>query len=236
MGNNILGIIPARGGSKRIPRKNVKLLHGKPLITYTFDVAKKSSVLSRLIVSTDDQEVMAIAKQHGIEVPFIRPAEFATDTATDLHWVSHAVTELRRQGWNADYVVILRPTQPLRKVEDIDKAVNLILEKKLSSVRSLTRVKVHPHWMKTLDGDITKPFIETGKPEEAVRSQDLPPLYHLNGIVDVIDVRNLEGTSLYGQKMGYILIESERAVDIDTEQDFEYLEFVMSRNPEIHKV
>ena len=227
MGQNILGIIPARAGSKRIPRKNVKLLCGKPLITYTFDAATNSSALSRLIVSTDDEEVIALARQHGIDVPFTRPAEFATDTATDFDWITHAVKELQKQGWNADYVVILRPTQPLRTAQDIDEVVKKIIHLGADSVRSLTKVSAHPYWMKKLEGDFALPFIDLGKPDEQLRSQDLPLLFRLNGVVDVIDVRNLQTNSLYGKKMAYMLIEEERAVDIDTEEDFKKAEYLL---------
>lgn len=222
---NILGIIPARKGSKRIPGKNLKLLDGEPLIAHTFKAAKKSDALTRLIVSTNDEEVIRLARQHQIEVPFIRPEEHASDTATDFDWIRHAVDELKKQGWQADCIVILRPTQPLRRPEDIGRAVSKIKELNCDSVRSLTKVKHHPYWMKKLDGSLAVPFLELGHPEEKLRSQDLPELYCLNGVVDVIKVKNLGGNSLYGQRMGYIVIEKERAVDIDTEEDFREAEF-----------
>ncbi len=226
---NILGIIPARKGSQRLPGKNLKLLKEEPLIVHTFKAAKSSASLSRLIVSTNDEEVIRLAQQHGIEVPFLRPEEYASDTATDFDWVSHAVGELKKQGWLADYVVILRPTQPLRQPEDIDLAVTQIKKLNGDSVRSLTKVKHHPFWMKRLDGRFAVPFLDLGTPEEKLRSQDLPTLYRLNGMVDVISVKNLEGDSLYGQSMGYIVIEEDRAVDIDTEKDFHEAEFRMQK-------
>lgn len=224
---NILGIIPARKGSKRIPHKNVKLLNGKPLITHTFDVAKKSSILTKLIVSTNDEEVIRLAQEYGVEVPFVRPEEFCTDTATDFDWIKHAVLELAAKGWKADYVVILRPTQPLRQVEDITKAVEQIIQFNFDSVRSLSAVKKHPYWMKRLEGNLAVPFIDLGKSDETLRSQDLPLLYHINGVVDVINVRNLTGSSLYGKQMGHVLIEGKRAIDIDTELDFKQAEFLL---------
>jgi CMP-N,N'-diacetyllegionaminic acid synthase len=220
----IIGIIPARAGSKRIPRKNVKLLKGKPLIVHTFDVAKQSKLLSEVIVSTNDQEVVDLAKKNGIKVPFIRPEEFADDHATDLDWITHALRELRSQNIIPDYLVILRPTQPLRKAEDIDQAITKMLKVKSHSVRSLTKVKDHPYWMKTLKGDFALPFIHTGKQDEQLRSQDLPDVYKLNGIVDVIDVDNVEFNMLYGKKMSYILLPASRSIDIDTLEDFEVAE------------
>lgn len=223
----ILGIIPARKGSKRIVGKNIKLLCGKPLVAYTFEVAKQATALHRLIVSTNDEAVMTFAKEYGVEVPFVRPEELASDTATDFDWITHAVKEIEKTGWYPTHVVILRPTQPLRRPEDINQAVQKIMAHNSDSVRSLTKVTAHPYWMKKLEGDVARRFIDLGVSDEKLRSQDLPPLYRLNGIVDVIDVRNLKGNSLYGQTIGYILIEEDRAVDIDTELDFRYAEFLL---------
>ncbi len=225
----ILGIIPARAGSKRILHKNTCSFAGKPLIVHTFDTAKKSKLLTRLIVSTDDQEVINLAHQHAVEVPFIRPVHLADDHATDHDWITHAVDELKKEGWNADYVVILRPTSPLRTAEDIDQAIQTILANKTDSVRSLTNVQHHPYWMKKLDGNIAVPFLNLEKPEEKIRSQDLPPLYRLNGVVDVLHVKNLSSDSLYGKTMGHILIEEARSLDIDTQEDLELGEYYLSQ-------
>jgi len=227
---NILGIIPARAGSKRIPHKNIYSFNGQPLIVHTFLSALKSSSLNRVIVSTDDSEVIDLAKKYDIEIPFIRPAKYADDLATDYDWIKHAVLELKNQGWMADYVVILRPTSPFRQAEDIDLAVQTILKNQTDSVRSLTKVQHHPYWMKKLDGDLAKPFIDLNKPDEKLRSQDLPPLYRLNGVVDILKVSNLETDSLYGKSMGYILIDEFRALDIDTLDDIKYGEFLISLN------
>lgn len=226
----VLGIIPARKGSKRVIGKNIKPLCGKPLIAYTFEVAKQAIALHRLIVSTNDEAVLALAKEYGLEAPFVRPDEFATDTATDFDWIHHAVQELQKSDWHPTYVVILRPTQPLRRPEDVNQAVQKIIAHDFDSVRSLTKVTAHPYWMKRLEGDLALPFLDLGVPEEKLRSQDLPSLYRLNGIVDVINVRNLQEngrTGLYGQTMGYILIDEDQSVDIDTERDFRYAEFLL---------
>lgn len=218
----ILALIPARGGSKRIPRKNTVRLCGKPLIAYTIEAAleaQRKGILSRVIVSTDDADIAETARKYGAEVPFIRPAEYSSDTATDTDVCRHAVQELVRQGWQVDVIVILRPTQPLRVVEDIEAAVSRFFKIKCDSVRSLTKAEHHPNWMKVLKGDYAVPLLKLKKSEEKVRSQDLMPVYRLNGIVDVIDVRNLKTDSLYGKKMSYILIDSFRSADIDTAED-----------------
>ena len=226
---NVLGIIPARKGSKRIPRKNLREVAGKPLIEYTFEIAKQATMLNRLIVSTDDLEVIELAKKHGIEVPFVRPAEFATDTATDTDWVRHAVEDLATKGWSADYVVLLRATNPLRIAEDIDLAVKKIIKTGADSVRLLNPIKEHPYWLKRIEGDLAVSFIDLGVPEEQLRSQDLPALYFINGVVDVIDVKNLQSNTLYGKKMSYELIPWERSLDIDDLSDFQYAEFYFTQ-------
>lgn len=224
-----IGLVPARSGSKRIMNKNVRNFNGKPLISYTFETAKKSSLLSRLVVSTDDEQVVSLANQYDIEVPFIRPKELADDYATDLDWIQHAVEFLEKEGWYPDYIVILRPTSPFRKTVDIDKAIKQLIKYNSDSVRSLTKVNHHPYWMKVLDGNVAKPLIDVGKPDEQLRSQDLPPVYRINGVVDVFKRQNLEHGSLYGNNMGYIIIDEERSLDIDTKEDFNYGEYLSRR-------
>ncbi len=226
----IVAIIPARAGSKRVPHKNIHQFGGKPLITHTFQVAKQSKLLSCVIVSTDDQEVIALAKKEGIDVPFVRPEQYANDIATDKDWITHAVDELNKQSFHPYYVMILRPTSPLRTVEDIDAAITQAVKTAADSVRSLTKVQHHPYWMKKLEGDFAIPFIDLGKPDEKLRSQDLPPLYRLNGVVDIMRVVNLSTDSLYGKKMSYILIEEERALDIDTYDDFAHGEYLLAKS------
>ena len=227
---NILGIVPARAGSKRVERKNVRDLAGKPLIAHTFEVAKQCNSLSRLIVSTNDPEVVEIANKMGIEVPFIRPEEFCTDTATDFDWVNHAYTELSREEENIDVVVIMRPTSPFRKQGIIDDAINIILKGEVDSVRSMSPVKHHPFWMKQINNGLATPYINNGLPDEKLRSQDLPKLFRLNGNVDVIKTSNLVKGSLYGDRMGSILMDSYYDIDIDTPEDFAFCEFLIKSN------
>lgn len=220
--SRILGLIPARGGSKRIPRKNVVDLAGKPLIQYTIEVARaavKKGILDRVVVSTDDEEIAQVARKLGADVPFMRPTELANDTATDFDVCSHVVSELTKNGWAPTAIVMLRPTQPLRIVEDIVAVVAKFKEGKYDSIRSLTKAEHHPYWMKKLDGDFAVPLMDLGKPDEKLRSQDLPPVYRLNGVVDIISVKNLGSGVMYGKKMGYILIDTHRSVDLDTPFD-----------------
>lgn len=228
-GKKILGIVPARKGSKRILNKNIKLLNGIPLITYTFKTTHKAKYLDRLIVSTNDTKVIRIAKEYGVEVPFIRPEKLCDDYATDFDWIKHAYEEMLILNEHFNYIVILRPTSPLRSSKDIDDAIIRISEGDFDSVRSLTRIRHHPYWMKTIDNQYAYPFIETGKPDENLRSQDLPVLYRLNGVVDVINVRTLHTGKLYGEKMGYTIIDENRSSDIDTIEDFEYCEYLIQK-------
>ena len=226
---NILGIIPARQGSKRMPGKNKKLLNGKPLITYSFASAKESLLLNKIIVSTNDLDIISIAEEHGIEVPFVRPEKYADDYATDFDWIKHAVYELENTGSIIDYIVILRPTCPLRTAKDIDNAITTICKIGTDSVRSLTKVKHHPYWMKKITNELAVPYLELDNAEEKIRSQDLPPLYYINGMVDIISKNNITNNHLYGKKMGYILIDEKRTVDIDTPADFEYCKYLLTR-------
>ena len=127
-GKTFLGIIPARGGSKGIPQKNIRVVNGKPLIQYTIEEAKNSKYLDRVIISTDDQDIEKVSVSVGGEVPFLRPKEFATDEAKTIDVLIHAVTELRKQGFSYDYLVLLQPTQPLRKSWHIDNAIKKIVD------------------------------------------------------------------------------------------------------------
>jgi CMP-N-acetylneuraminic acid synthetase len=229
----ILGLIPARGGSKRIPNKNIALLEKVPLIVHTIKVAleaKEKGFITYVIVSTDSEEIAEVAKKNGADVPFMRPAEYASDTATDTDVCRHAISELSKKGTKPDAILILRPTQPFRTVNDIKEATTKFSTGKYDSIRSLTKTEHHPHWMKKLDGDYAKPFMQLDESEENVRSQDLPPVYRLNGMVDITSITNLDTTSLYGQKMGYILIDQSRSIDIDTPTDFFIAECILKKN------
>ncbi len=147
---NILGVIPARGGSKSVPRKNIALVHGKPLIAYTIEAAQHSRLLTHFLVSSDDPEIIAVARKYGAPVPFVRPAELATDIAPTLPVVQHAVGEMERMhGITYDFVVLLQPTTPLRLPEDIDAALEKLVATGANSVISVCDVGAyHPARMR----------------------------------------------------------------------------------------
>lgn len=226
----ILGIITARGGSKVLPRKNIRLLAGKPLIYYTIKEAGKSKHLTKTIVDTDDEEIAKIARSFGAKVPFLRPKELATDEATTLSVVQHAIRELEKKGEHYDYIMILQPTSPLRLVEDIDGAIEKALNVGADSLISVVRVyDFHPLRIKKMDErGFLSPYFE---PEpEGLRRQDLPPVYKRNGAIYLVKKELvMEKNTLYGDKLyGYEMSE-ERSVDIHSEIDFLLAELLIKK-------
>lgn len=226
MEKKFLGLIPARGGSKSIPLKNIKLLHGKPLIAYTIEEALKSEYLDKVIVSTDNAQISQISKEYGAEVPFIRPKELATDTSPTLPVIQHALMYLESEGYIPNFVVLLQPTSPLRKVKHIDSAIKKILDTGADTVISLTESEIHPYWMRNLEGDKVYPFIETDK--NLLRRQDLPVVYKLNGAV-IVNKREviLSGKEWQKQDVRAIIMDNIHSIDIDTPLDFYIAEKLM---------
>lgn len=226
--HNILAIIPARGGSKGVPRKNIRLLAGLPLIVHTILAARGSGGISRLILTTDSAEIADIARQYGVEVPFMRPAELAQDDTPGLLPLLHAVRwVMEHENYFPDYILELVPTSPLRTTADIDAAISLIIEKNADSVVSLTPAGQHPCWAKRVDehGKI-KPFIATGLAER--RRQDLPPAYALHGAIKIARREMLlERASWYTDNTCAYVMPQERSLEIDTEWDFKLAGWVL---------
>lgn len=227
----IIAIIPARGGSKRVPRKNIKLLNGKPLISYAIKAAKKSKYVDRVIVSTDDLEIASVAKKYGAEVPFMRPAELATDTALALSVMQHAINYIEAVDKNkVDLVVLIQATSPMVLSEDIDAAIERLIEIKANSCVSVCSIAERPEWMYEFRGQKIRPFIKT-KGEEIRRSQDLPKLFRLNGAVYVIrrDTLMKKGRILDKDNATAIVMPRERSFDIDEPIDFKIIESMWSK-------
>lgn len=213
-GLKVLAVIPARGGSKGVPRKNVRLLGGKPLIAWTIDAARESGTIDRIIISTDDREIAATAVAWGGEVPFMRPAELARDDAPGDAPFRHAAGQM--PGF--DIAVLLQPTSPLRNAADIDGCVALAV-KTGRPVASVTESSKHPAWMFTLEGGVMSPVVPDLA--QATRRQDLPPVYALNGAVYVMKMSNLgEGQPLVSSDTAAYVMPPERSVDVDAEIDF----------------
>ncbi|MBS3055944.1 MAG: acylneuraminate cytidylyltransferase family protein [Candidatus Aenigmarchaeota archaeon] len=223
----ILGIIPARGGSKGVIRKNLKLLAGKPLITYTIEAAKKSRLLDRFVVSTEDKEIAEVSRMNGVEV-INRPVELASDHTPTEPVLQHVVKELEKKGFKTDIIVTLQPTSPLRKPEDIDMVIEYLIKSDSDSVITISNVDYHPWWMRKLEGDKILPFIKLEN--EPKRRQDLPKVYKENGAVFVTkrDVL-MNQNSIYGNNVKGIIMDEIRSIDIDTEKDFIIAETILKK-------
>jgi len=226
----VLGIIPARGGSKGIPQKNLRKVAGRPLLAYTADAALGSRRLTRTIVSTDDPGIAEAARGLGLEVPFVRPADLAADTTPMLPVLLHAVHAMDAAGFHADAVVLLQPTSPLRRAEHIDAAVDLLERSGADSIVSVVDVphQFNPVSVMRLEGGQLVPFL-AGPP--VLRRQDKPRVFARNGPA-VLAVRTsvLEGGSLYGNDVRPLLMTSEESLDIDTPADLELLEYLLARH------
>ncbi len=226
---NILGVITARGGSKGIPGKNIKLLGNKPLIAYTIEVAKQSKLVNHLIVSTDDEAIASVCREFGASVPFIRPKELAEDKTPHLPVMQHAIDFYEKENnLTVDYVVILQPTSPFRIAEDIDKTIEKLIEAKADSAVSLVEVvnSEHPIKIKKLEGNKVLPY--SIPEEEGIRRQDLPVAYRRSCAVytmrrDLIMKEN----KLYGDHIVGHIVPRERSIDIDYPWDWVQAEYIL---------
>lgn len=225
-GKKVLGIIPARGGSKRLPRKNVLPLAGKPLITWTIEAALHSQYIDEVFISTDDQEIADISSESGVMIPELRPEHLATDSATSSDVVLYTIDNF---GQSADIVVLLQPTSPLRTNIHIDQALELYLEKTAESVVSMTPCEHSPLWSNTLPDDHSMgSFI---KPEAMNRSQELANHYRLNGAIYVFDAIKLKQKNKieYNNKSYAYIMDNQSSIDIDEHFDFLFASFIMSK-------
>lgn len=216
-GRKVLAIIPARGGSKGLPGKNILNVGGKPLIAYSIDAAKAAAAVDHVIVSSDDDAIIAVARECGCDVPFRRPAELGTDTAASIDVVLHALDQVR--GY--DYVVLLQPTSPLRTAADIDAACERLAGGGVNACVSVSPVEQSPYWMyHVTEEGYLKSVVDL--PASVSRRQDLPPVYALNGAVYVAEVSWLRrnSTFLTSETVPYVM-PAERSLDIDTATDVE---------------
>ncbi|MGE5396105.1 MAG: cytidylyltransferase domain-containing protein [Chitinophagales bacterium] len=227
-GKKVLAIIPARGGSKTLPRKNLKILAGKPLIAWTIEEAHKSSYLDRVILSSEDEEIIEVAREWDCEVPFIRPLELAGDETPGIEPILHAIVAIKEKY---DYLAVLQPTSPLRTVFDIDECIRFCIKSEASTCASVSQVNKHPFWMFTLDEkQYLSPLMAKGRPID--RRQDLPPVFVLNGAIYVARTNYLlETKSLVTEEtLGYIM-PLERSWDIDNELDLRICTLLKALSP-----
>jgi len=223
-GKKVLGLIPARGGSKGVPKKNIRLLGGKPLLAWTAEAAYNSRYLDRVILSSDSEEIIAVGRQWHLDAPFVRPAELAQDTSTGVEVTLHALGQC--PGY--DYLVLLQPTSPLRTGADIDACIELCHSSGAETTFSACEATESPFWMYTLNihGRV-EPLLKTGY--AAKRRQELPAVYIPNGAVYVVRTELfLANPRYYAEDTCITLMPRERSVDLDTEFDFTYLEALIS--------
>jgi CMP-N-acetylneuraminic acid synthetase len=228
----ILAIITARGGSKGLPKKNIRVLCGKPLIAWTIEHACNSAYVDRIVVSTDDEEIAEIARQHGAEVPFLRPKALARDGSPSIDAVLHAINWLEDRGDHYDLILLLEPTSPLRKKTDLDDAVTLMLNN-IDNADALVSVgevhQEHPYIIKKVEGGYVKPFINTG--ENVYQRQQLPAAYFPYGVVYLSKTDALKKHKTFYQERALpYFIERWQNYEIDDIYDFICIEAIMKRN------
>ncbi len=220
-------IIPARGGSKGLPGKNIKLLHGKPLIAHTIEQALQAKSISKVIVSTEDKEIAEIALKYGAEIPFMRPKYLASDTALSVDNYIYTIKRLQKENnTKINDFIVLQPTSPLRTSEDIDNAINLFFEKDADSVISYTE-EHHPiSWHKKINADLS--FINIFE-NKLLNRQEISKTYYPNGAIFIFKFKIILQRKYYTKKSFAYIMPRNRSVDIDTTEDFEYAEFLMQQ-------
>ncbi len=226
----ILGLIPARGGSKGIPRKNIKLLNGKPLIYYSILAGKNCKAIDRLVLSTDDPEIAEIAQSYGADVPFLRPMELASDTARALGVIRHAIQFLEELD-KKEYpiVVYLEPTSPLRSVQDIDQAIEVFLNDTADSLASVVEVpQYHPILMKKIIDNRIQPFY-LDEPEGMPRQLYAPKAYMRNGCVYIFRRSNILKNIVWGENIMPFIMPPYRSITIDDMNDWHLAEILIKK-------
>jgi len=225
----VLYLIPARSGSKGLPGKNIRQLGNKPLIAHSIDAAKSAIHKGRIFVSTDDAEIAEIAKQAGAEVPFIRPAELSTDSASTMDVIMHTLNWCKDHHINFDMMVLLQPTSPLRSSADIDAAIKLLTEKKADAIVSVCETEHHPLWSNTLPENCSmKNFLR--EDVKGLNRQQLPVYYRLNGAIYLSKVSTLiqQKGFLHNSTYAYVMPQN-RSIDIDHELDFMMAELLINK-------
>ena len=218
----VLALVPARGGSKGVPGKNVKPLAGHSLLEYTARAARDSGVIDRIVLSTDSPEIADAGRRAGMEAPFMRPASLAADDTPMLPVIQHALAEIVRSGWSPDIIVLLQPTSPLRRPDHVRDAVNLLRETDADSVVTVVEVPRHlsPDYVMRIDKGRLKPFLPDGA--HITRRQDARPAYSRDGTVYAFHRTTLERFgSIYGEDCRPLLIDAKESLSIDSPSDWD---------------
>jgi len=239
-GQTVVGVILARGGSKGLPGKNLARLGGRPLIAHTILAARGARTLDRVILTTDSPEIAAVGRRYGAEVPFLRPARLARDTAHTPPVIEHAVRHLeRREGYRVDIVVTLQPTSPFRHPEDIDRGVRMLAgNPRLDSVISVKETAVPPYWVFRPRRGRLYPFVEDGTDYFLKERQQLPLTVQPNGALYVtrrglLARRGILVSAFGGGKTGYVLMDALTSVDIDGPMDLVMANLLVRRHPQL---
>ena len=226
----ILALILARGGSKRLPEKNIRPLAGKPLIVWTIDVAKELSQVCDVLVSTDCPKIADIARSHGVLVPWLRPDELATDTSTSIDAAIHAVDWYENNVATVDGILLLQPTSPFRSKKTVVRALNKFESDFTAPVVAMSPVSDHPHWCFQIKNNTAMPFCSN----ESIntRSQDLPPVYIVNGLIYLSSADSLrKSKSFYNSKTRALIVDDEyETLDIDDANDWQYANFILEQD------
>jgi N-acylneuraminate cytidylyltransferase/CMP-N,N'-diacetyllegionaminic acid synthase len=234
----MLAIIPARGGSKGLPGKNIKYLGGKPLIAYTIEAALLSKFVDKVIVSTDDQQIADIAEKFGAEVPFLRPTELATDDAKAIDNYIYTVERLNKEyAFDIKEFVVLQPTSPLRTFEDIDEAISIFHQKNADSVISMNQALHPPLWAKKIQDNVITDYFNVTT--DTTNRQDLDVAFMPNGAIYVFKFSLLKNKRTYiSENSVPHIMPSERSIDIDSQMDFDFADFLLARKKyqETHSV
>jgi CMP-N,N'-diacetyllegionaminic acid synthase len=220
-----LVIIPARGGSKGVPNKNIKSLNGKPLIQYALEAASQVFDKGLIYISTDDKKIKAVVEQLGFPVPHLRPDELASDTSSTYDVIMHTLSLIENEGYFPDTIILLQPTSPFRNFKHISEAVNLYLESTVDMLVSVKEAKSNPYFVLFEEDD--QGYLKKSKNGNYVRRQDCPPVWEYNGAIYIINVKAIKAyKSLNFNKVRKYVMDELSSVDIDTMLDWQIAEFL----------
>jgi CMP-N,N'-diacetyllegionaminic acid synthase len=227
--SKVLAIIPARKGSKRLPNKNKLDLNGKPLISWTIESAMKSIYIDDIAISTDDEDIVEIAKLYDIDVPFLRPVELSSDKASTMDVIFHTINFYKSIGRYYDIIILLQPTSPLRTSVDIDNSFKL-LSKDVKAIVSVCELDHSPLWSNVLPTNNSLEFF-LKEDVQGLRSQDLPQYYRLNGAIYLSRINYLKtNKKFFGKQSKAYIMSTNNSIDIDTKLDFELCKLIMNEN------
>ena len=225
---DILVVIPARSGSKGIPGKNIKKLHGKPLINYTIEAAKEIFENTQVIVSTDDKEIAEIAASHGANIPFLRPKELAQDDSSTRDVILHLVDYFERKKSMPSVIVLLQVTSPLRNSKHLNEALDLFFHKDCDMVVSVTESKTSPYF--NLYEENKKGYLQKSKDGAFTRRQDVPPVYEYNGAIYIFKTKSIVESEMKDfEKITKYVMSKNDSIDIDDEVDWKIAEYILTK-------